>query len=61
MNDLKRAFGSPDAQFHERVRQTLFRIEEKEEAIVKRKLTLSMDNLCRFDDAWFILESYQPN
>ncbi len=42
MNDLKRAFGSPDAQFHERVRQTLFRIEEKEEAIVKRKLTLSM-------------------
>ena len=42
MKDLKRAFGSPDPEFQERVRETLFRIEEKEEAIVKKKMTFSM-------------------
>ena len=42
MRNLKRAFGSPDAAFQERVRETLFRIEEKEEKPVKKKLTLSM-------------------
>jgi len=42
MKDLKRAFGSPDLEFQERVRQTLFRIEEKEETVVKKKLTFSM-------------------
>ena len=31
MKDLKRAFGSPDPDFQDRVRQTLFQIEEKEE------------------------------
>ena len=29
--------------------------------IEQGKLTLSMDNLCRFDDAWFTFEAYQPN
>jgi len=42
MKDLKRAFGSPDPEFTDRVRQTLFRIEEKEEEPVKKKLTFSM-------------------
>lgn len=42
MKDLKRAFGTPDSEFHERVKQTLFQIKEKEEARVKKKLTLSM-------------------
>ena len=42
MKDLKHAFGSPDPEFQSRVRQTLFRIEEKEETIVKKKLTFSM-------------------
>lgn len=42
MRHLKQAFGSPDAAFHDRVRETLFRIEEKEEKPVKKKLTLSM-------------------
>ena len=28
MKDLKRAFGSPDPEFTDRVRQTLFRIED---------------------------------
>ena len=42
MRNLKRAFGNPDPEFHERIRQTLFLIEEKEEKPVKKKLTLSM-------------------
>ena len=42
MKDLKNAFGSPDPEFQERVRQTLFRIEEKEEIVVKKKMTFSM-------------------
>lgn len=42
MRDMKRAFGSPDPVFHERVQQTLYQIEEKEDALVKKKLTLSM-------------------
>ena len=29
--------------------------------IEKGQLTLSMDNLCRFDDAWFTFGAYQPN
>lgn len=37
MKDMKRAFGSPDPEFHERVRQTLFRIEEKEQARIRLK------------------------
>jgi len=42
MKDLKRAFGSPDPDFQDRVRQTLFQIEEKEETLVKKKMTFSM-------------------
>lgn len=42
MKDLKRAFGSPDPDFQDRVRQTLFQIEEKEETVVKKKMTFSM-------------------
>ncbi len=38
----RRAFGEPDAEFHDRVRDTLFLIQEKEEAPVKKKLTFSM-------------------
>ncbi len=38
----RRAFGEPDAEFHDRVRDTLFLIREKEEAPVKKKMTFSM-------------------
>ncbi len=38
----RRAFGEPDADFHERVRDTLFLIKEKEDEPVKKKMTFSM-------------------
>ena len=40
--DWRKAFGHSDDEFHDRVRQTLFLIEEKEEEPVKKKLTFSM-------------------
>lgn len=46
MHDWKRAFGKPNAAFEQRVQRTLRQIQEKEEAKVKKKLTLSVVLAC---------------
>jgi len=45
-SDYRKAFGRAGDDFHDRVRQTLFLIEEKEDEPVKKKMTFAMALAC---------------
>lgn len=53
VSEVGKKHGIP-TPFNDAVVEIVRKIEQK-------TLTLSMDNLCRFEDAWFTFEAYQPN